>query len=417
MGLFKNIKNRLERRRVRRDIMGDIMDRLSVDASGRVVITERPGSPEQERAALSVSTLFRCVQLISNAIASIPVHHQRRADGVWRDADTTLERLLTVEPNYYISAYDFWRAAVRGMLLDGVSYIVPRRDDRGNITYLQLYLNVNVTVDEVAHRYTVTDKAGRTETLYENQIMVLRYLSTDGCHTTGPIQYMEPALRLACEADDETRARIKDGGAPRLILSAQTSAVGIGGPVETQLREVARAIDTEMRNRGRIIWTPAGTQATQVGATSADLQLQSVREFSVRDICRFYGVPPQYVGSDSASNYKSAEMASVDFMTTTLDPILRGIESELNRKLFRAGVSERVKFDRSARAAADLTTRARYLASMQAVGAYTVNDIRAREDLPPVPGGDVPLVSANLRNIGEIVNPDKTNNQQNDTEN
>lgn len=154
MGIIKSIKNRLERRRVRRDMMGDIMDRLSVDASGRVVITERPGTPEKERAALSVSTLFRCVQLISNAIASMPVHHQRHADGVWRDADTTLERLLTVEPNYYISAFDFWRAAVRGMLLDGVSYIVPRRDDRGNITYLQLFLDVNVAVDEVKHRYT-----------------------------------------------------------------------------------------------------------------------------------------------------------------------------------------------------------------------------------------------------------------------
>lgn len=379
--------------------------------------TVRIMSPYDGPAAtmMEMSAVFRCVQLISNSIASMSVHRECLVpqDGIYaRVTGDNLDRLLCVAPNGRQSAFDFWRAVVRGALLDGVSYIVPRYAEGGRLHRLDFYrasgTGAVVTYNDLTGIYTAVN-AGRmgypaTETLTEDQIIVIRHLSTDGVNCQPMNIYARRAVELAQIAEDETGARVKDGGAPRLILSHTAAGVyGTGAAQEEQLRQVARVVDYEARvNKSRIISTPAGVAATQISATSADLQLQSVREFAVREICRFYGVPPQYLYCDTASNYKSAEMAGIDFMVTTLDPILRSIECELNRKLAAPG--ERFVFDRTERTAADLTTRARYLSTMLGTGAYTVNDIRRMSDLPPVEGGDTPLVTANVRTITDIVN-------------
>lgn len=371
---------------------------------------------------MELAAVYRCVQLISNSIASMPVYRERRGtDGIYKADETDpVNWLLTVAPNPKMSAFDFWRVVTRAALLDGVSYIVPRRNDRGEIRQFDFYrassTGPSVTYNDLTGKYLVNNinRQGYqpTEILDEPDIIVIRYLTADGVNCLRPGTYAERAVRLAQSAEDETLARVKDGGSPRLILSCENNAFGVGAAVEQQLLDAARYVEYQSRvNKSRVVATSAGVKATQISATSADLQLQSVREFAVREICRFYGVPPQYVYSDGASNYKSAEMAGVDFMTTTLDPILRSIETELRRKLSAPGMGDRYNFDRSSRTAADMITRAKYISSMQGTGAYTVNDIRRIMNMPPLDGGDTPLVSANLRTITDtITNPNQNNN-------
>ena len=128
-----------------------------------------------------------------------------------------------------------------------------------------------------------------------------------------------------------------------------------------------------------------------------------MREFAVRDICRFFGVPPTFVYSDGASNYKSTEMAYVDFYASTINPLLRSIEAELSRKLIPRSMwgLQRIQYDRSARMTADLDTQAKYFAQMLANGALTPNEIRAKLGLAPCDGGDMLQISANLKPIND----------------
>ena len=135
--------------------------------------------------------------------------------------------------------------------------------------------------------------------------------------------------------------------------------------------------------------------------TAADMQALESRKFTVLEICRFFGVHPSFVFGDTATNYKSAEMANVAFLSNTLNPILTQIEQELARKLLPVSSfgKRRFRFDRKELYAADLMTRMSYVEKRVQTGTMTVNEARMAEGMPPVDGGDIPLVSANLREL------------------
>ncbi|MGI6243806.1 MAG: hypothetical protein ACOYJK_09805, partial [Prevotella sp.] len=62
--------------------------------------------------ALSVATVYRCVQLLSESVANLPLLYMRLKDGIFvTDTNSRLHYLLTVQPDYTRSAFDFWKEA------------------------------------------------------------------------------------------------------------------------------------------------------------------------------------------------------------------------------------------------------------------------------------------------------------------
>ena len=128
---------------------------------------------------------------------------------------------------------------------------------------------------------------------------------------------------------------------------------------------------------------------------------------------------PDLLYAGTNNTYKAAEVPNVMFLTQTLEPLLVQIEQELAVKLLPANMlgKKRLRFDRDALYSTDLLTEGTYNEKLLQTGLQTVNELRAKKGLPPVNGGDVPLVSANLRGLREViaeVEPNKNNN--NDTE-
>ena len=131
------------------------------------------------------------------------------------------------------------------------------------------------------------------------------------------------------------------------------------------------------------------------------MQFLETRKFTVREICRFFNVPPQLVYDATAENYKTAELTNVAFLSNTLNPILRKIEVELHRKLVAPSLccKRRFEFDRRGIYACDLDSKVKYIAQTIAAGVYTVNEWRKEENKAPAEGGDIVLISANLRKL------------------
>ena len=79
--------------------------------------------------ALSVATAYRCVNLLSESVASLPLIYKRlKGDIFVDDATSRLSYLLTVEPVPDINAFDFWKTVIQYILLHGNAYIVPVYD-------------------------------------------------------------------------------------------------------------------------------------------------------------------------------------------------------------------------------------------------------------------------------------------------
>ncbi|MDE6832057.1 MAG: phage portal protein, partial [Muribaculaceae bacterium] len=67
---------------------------------------------------MNVSTVFRCVKLLSEGVASLPVKCKALRSGVYvTDERDRLNYLLNVAPNPRQNAFDFWRNVVSDILL------------------------------------------------------------------------------------------------------------------------------------------------------------------------------------------------------------------------------------------------------------------------------------------------------------
>lgn len=355
--------------------------------------------------ALAVATVYRCVNLLADSVANLPMQCLRAVGDIYEDDKTSrLHYLLNVQPCSYMSAIDFWRQVVQDLLLQGNAYIVPVREGF-DIVSLSIVSPQAVKHDTDADLYKINDRnAGVIGTYDESEILHIKNYTRDGKTGISTIGFARTALDITATGDAETLNRFSNGGNVRGIVSNDTSVRGFGEYQDEELERTANDLDGRFRCGERIVSLPGQVQFSPISLSSTDMQFLETRKFSVREICRFFGVHPSFVFDDSATNYKSAEMANIAFLSNTLNPILRKIENELHRKLVAPALCHKLKFefDRRGLYACDLDSRVKYQTQTIAAGIYTVNEWRKAENKPAVEGGDTVLVSANLKTINDI---------------
>lgn len=358
--------------------------------------------------ALQVATVYRCVKLLSESVANLPVRSLKRRNGIFVDDEGgRLAYLLNVQPSESENAFDFWCRVVQEVLLEGNAYIVPVYSPATmDIDRLALCSRGTVSHDTTNDTYTVSDLRNAIWGVFgENEIIHVKGLAAaaDPKRGVSVLAYARLTLDIAAVGDSETFNRFKSGGNVRGLVTNDTSVKGFGEYQDKELSKTAVDLDEKFREGTRIVSLPGDVGFRQLSLSSTDMQFLESRKFTVRDICRFFGVHPSFVFDDTSNNYKSAEMANVAFLSNTLNPLLRKIETEFQRKLFTASQygKRKIEFDRRGLYACDLESRVKYQSDTIAAGIYTVNEWRVQENKAPVEGGDRVLVSANLKGIDE----------------
>lgn len=364
---------------------------------------------------MNVSTVFRCVEILSNKVASLPIAFQKKKGDVFvDDAESNLSYLLQEQPNPYMSAFDLKKLMVSHLLLDGNAYIVPIWSSAVN-DYIALML-VNpksVTHNTFADTYYVNDTtAGVCGTYDESEIIHIKNFTLDGKTGLSTVAYARLTTDIALTSDKETLNRYANGGGVRGIVANDSAVTGLGEYADEELDNLSDEIEDKFRSGRQIVAIHGSTKFQQVAMSSADMQFLETKKFNVIEICRWFGVSPALVYAEG-SNYKTTDMADADLLTHTLGPYLDRIENEFKRKLAPRATKKRIQFDRRLLYACDLTTKVDYQTKTIATGIYTVNDWREFENKPRVEDGDTILVSANLKSIKELSNPVQTTKADN----
>ncbi len=369
-------------------------------AGGGVSVLSFPGCSD----AMAIAATYRCVTLLSESVASLRLQYMQRKGGRYQeDTASDYHYLLTVQPQPEMSAFAFWSMAVQLMLLDGNAYIYPRYV-MGELTDLVLCHPKSVAHDPLANRYFVSDAFNGVFGTFEEKDIIHLYLHTaDGRRGESVLSHARRTMDIASAADEETENRFVNGGSVRGIISNDKTTTGFGEYQDKELEKTAESVDSRFSRGERIVSVPGQVDFKQISLSSTDMQFLESRKFTVREICRFFGVHPSFVFDDTSSNYKSAEMANVAFLSNTLDPILKRIENELTRKLIPREMccKRKFQFDRRGIYSMDLQSLADYQKKTIESGIYTVNDWRRIENQPTIEGGDTVYISTNLMPLGE----------------
>ncbi|MEG1543422.1 MAG: phage portal protein, partial [Tannerellaceae bacterium] len=246
---------------------------------------------------------------------------------------------------------------------------------------------------------------GVSGTFYPWQVIHIRNVGIDGGYTgLSTIHYAARCLGIAQSADEQSLETFEGGSMVKGMVAGGETVVGMGAMQEEQLKTVADRIDSELRSGKNIIELPAGTTFNSLQMTVAEAKLLEHREFSVFEIARFTGVPPEKLFVNMTQNYKASEMAQINFLNDSVSPIITQIEQEFSNKLIPKALAfrENIRFEREALLKADITALADYYAKMHGMGVLTTNEIRAKKGLQPVEGGEQPLVSTNLQKLNQI---------------
>ena len=360
--------------------------------------------------AMKISAVYRAVNLISSGLATLRLEYKRkdRVKGYFKVYDNgsgkILNYLLGVEPNNRMNSYTMFKNLVAGILLRGNAYIYPERDELGNISALYLLSPDSVVHDIYTNMYHVTDTInGIYRTLYSWEILHFKNMSRDGGYTgVSTIRYAAQTLGIAATADTETLKRFATGGRFKAILKNSTSVRGFGEYQDDQLKGHGSDLQDAINRGDDILVVKGDAEVSPLSMTSADMQFLESRKFTIREIARFFNVPPSKLMDDSNSNYKSVEVSNIAFYSEALQPIVEEIEREFAAKLLNVHTFLDYKFTFNLRSlyALDLESKAKWDSSRLQNGQCSVNDLRRENDIEPVDKGDDVYLSVNFAPLG-----------------
>lgn len=363
--------------------------------------------------AMLLSTVYRCVDVISDAVAQLPLEtFSIDSDGFKRPyIDHPVYSLLNEEPNEDMTRFTFFKTMVASVILRGNAYAYIERDSRGNaiqLIYLQTHqVNIVWILDNSGIKRKRYQVVGFKELVEPKDMLHFLNFSYDGIVGVSTLTHARQTLGIATDSEAHAAGFFKGGGNAAGILTVD--GVRLSPEQKNQnYEEWKRRTDPTTGSPNGIVILEGNMNYQTLTINPKDAQLLESRQFNVVDICRFFSVSPVKAFDLREANYSTVEATQLAFLTDTAAPILTKIELELNRKLFKKSEKGRVKseFNTSGFLRADKSAQGTYLNQMFQIGAMTPNEIRRENNLPKVEYGDNAFVQVNIQPLEKAI---KTN--------
>lgn len=360
--------------------------------------------------AMQLSTVFACVRLIAETVGTLPcVVYRRESDqGKQADPDYPLYFLLHDSPNADFTAVEYFERLGADLCLWGNHFSEIARGVTGSIVALigldPSLVSVGRTTSG-AIKYMYADPyQGWREIPEENMFHVRGFGKTnDDVLGLSPISCARVSLDIAASSDAVAANTYKNGLRPSIAI--QTERV-LTPAQRDEERAWLQKMAGGLKNAGGAIVLEGGYQVKQFSMNPADAQMLENRSFNVEDICRWFRVPPFMVGhTEKSTSWGSGlEQQGQGFATYTLRPYLSRIESAIHKKLIplkdrRLYLAE---FNLDGLLRADSEGRARHYSTALQNGWMNRDDVRAKENMGKIPGGNVYTVQSNLLPLDKI---------------
>lgn len=383
-----------------------------------------PSWLESTSTPMLLSTVYRCVDLISDSIAVLPLETYRiDAEGFkspMRDAE--IYEILNLEPNEGMNRFVFFKVMMASVLLKGNAYAYIERDKQNKVQQL-IYIPADkvqighVEVDKIKRkRYQVKDfDYPLPEVIHPRDMIHVMNFSYDGVVGVSTLTHAANTMTVANNSESHAAGFFRSGGNIGGILKVEGVRMTKEQKEQNYREWESRTNPITGKPNGIVILE--GNQTYQpIAVNPKDSQLLESRQFNVIEICRFFSVSPVKVFDLSKSSYSTIEATQLEFLNDTLLPVITKFELEINRKVFLRNERRNMKaeFNTSALLRADKASQATYWNTMFQIGAASPNEIRREINLGRVEGGDKTFVQVNVQTLEQATT--LTENQQNNDE-
>lgn len=362
--------------------------------------------------AMKISTVNRCVEVLSNSVAILPVYIMNESTKE-RLGDHHLGRVLWGRPNEAMTSFDYEKLMGVNKRFRGNAYAwINRSPSTGHpvelIPLAPDYVTPKIDRDGHLWYYFIHPVTGEITCLDRADVLHYKEYSEDGIEGISVLRRAALSIQTALAAQQYENDVYRNGGRPSGVLTTDSDLGGtmeipdVDGTMKTVFKKDFLRKDWDRVHTGpgkgfRLAVLDLGLKYQPIAMTNTDAQFVESSELRVADMCRFFGVPLHLVYAGKQS-YNSNEQNSLEFVKYTIQADLTQREQEDTFKLllpFERAQRLRVKRELKAFLRGDSVSQAAWYKAMREAGPYSVNDILALEDMPPVPGGEHRLASWN----------------------
>ena len=357
------------------------------------------GIPVTPLTALQSAVVFGCVRCLSEDLAKLPLRVRRRLPGGGTVAvpDHPVNRLLR-RPNRWMTAFDFWAYLITSLALRGNAYAAALRNSRGEVTEL-----IPVSPDRMVLLLSPTGRLYYSVfhpslgpghmTFSSDDMLHIRGVSLDGYVGISPIAAGQEAIGLALATQAHGGTMFRQGATVPHVITAP----GTVSP-EARQRIIQSFMDNQagVNNAGKPAFFDAGMKLERLGLTSEEAQYLAVRQFQVNDVCRIWRVPPHKVMNLDRATFSNIENQNQQYIDDALMPNAVRVEQHAEELLLFEDERDEYEicFDFDQMLRGDYKSRMEGHQIALTNGIKNRNEVRVKEGLAPVPGGEqfrVPL--------------------------
>lgn len=347
---------------------------------------------------MALSTLFRCVNIISDSVAVLPINVLSK-DG------TKLNHSLDLvfrDSNNRLTKFELIKMLIQSVILKGNGFCYIERNGDGSVSKLRFLESGDVSI-----QYTKNN-----EILYYNAPIItqkriepvnmihLKIFSYDGINGISILNIGSRTIKMANTTEQSALNYFDSGCNLAGVLSVASSLT------PQQIKDIKQAwMESYTSGNNGIAVLQGNMQFQSISQNGVQSQMLESREYMVKEICRLFGISPLLLGE--SSTYGNIEAAQNEFVLHTLLPYIVAVEQEFSRKLLKPSEIKsglEVNLDESYLMRTDKQAESNYLTTLTNAGIISVNEAREKIGYKPVEGGDelrIPFSDANQNKLNQ----------------
>ncbi|WP_198080479.1 phage portal protein [Acinetobacter calcoaceticus] len=356
------------------------------------------GQPVTPLRAMQLAIVFSCVRVLSESIGMLPCRLYKQEGKVKEQAiNHRLYELLSLAPNDYMTAQEFWELLMVCLCLRG-NFFAYKVYALGQVVELLPIDPSCVTPklnDDWTVEYHVTFKKGGVKILTQAEIWHVRLFTLDGLNGLNPIAYARKCIGLGLDTEEHGAKLFKNGAVTSGVL--ETNETLTDAAFERLKTEFAENY-TGLANTYKPMILEQGLTWKPTALNLEDSQFLETREYQKAEICGLFRVPPHLVAAMDKMTLNNIEHMGMSFVNYSLVPYMTRIESRIRVGLLNESDRKNhyAKFNAGALLRGDLKTRYESYGKGIQWGWLSPNDCRELEDMNPREGGDIYLTPMNM---------------------
>jgi HK97 family phage portal protein len=280
----------------------------------------------RESSALAHGAVYACARLISSKVAGCPID-------VFRDhGDGTAEKVaktpaLFLNPSRRETPVEWKYRAVNSLVLRGNTFGLP--DSLIHPTQVHWVNPSLVTVNDAMYPDVAASYHYRSLVLSDVEIVhMATFVEPGSVRGLSPITVFKKTFEAGLSAQEYGIDWFDSGGQPTGLLQTDQA---IDDVEATTLKQRW----AESRQDGGIAVLGNGANYQQTTISPDESQFIETQRFSVNQVARIFGVPPEMIGGDAGNSltYSNREQRAIDFVTLTLAPYITELEEHFSRFL------------------------------------------------------------------------------------